>query len=99
MFGHDSLAVIIEYLNLPKVKKYEYQLIPFWKPDEERSVTVLCPLIYQNSYLGGIRVSGPDGEQGVYEAKGDQSEFTSQFLDPEQEREVAGRVKWMKREE
>ena len=99
VFGHDSLAVIIEYLNLPKVKKYEYQLIPFWKPDEERSVTVLCPLIYQNSYLGGIRVSGPDGEQGVYEAKGDQSEFTSQFLDPEQEREVAGRVKWMKREE
>ena len=99
VFGHDSLAVIIEYLNLPKVKKYEYQLIPFWKPDEERSVTVLCPLIYQNSYLGGIRVSGPDGEQGGYEAKGDQSEFTSQFLDPEQEREVAGRVKWMKREE
>ena len=99
VFGHDSLGAIIEYLNLPKVKKYEYQLIPFWKPDEERSVTVLCPLIYQNSYLGGIRVSGPEGEQGVYEAKGDRSEFTSQFLDPEQEREVAGRVKWMKREE
>ena len=99
MFGHDSLAAIIEYLNLPRVKKYEYQLIPFWKGDEERSVTVLCPLIYQNEYLGGIRVSGPDGEQGVYNAKGDMSEFTSHFLEPEEEREVAGRVKWMKREE
>ena len=99
VFGHDSLAAIIEYLNLPRVKKYEYQLIPFWKGDEERSVTVLCPLIYQNEYLGGIRVSGPDGEQGVYNAKGDMSEFTSHFLEPEEEREVAGRVKWMKREE
>lgn len=99
VFGHDSLKAIIEYLNLKKVKKYDYQLIPFWKPDEDRSVTVLCPMLFQNHYLGGIRVSGPNGEQGVYDAKGDNSEFTSHFLDPELEREVAGRVKWMKREE
>ena len=69
------------------------------KEEERRSVTVLCPMIFQNSYLGGIRVSGPNGEQGVYEAKGDRSEFASRFLAPDLEREVAGRVKWLKREE
>ncbi len=99
VFGHDSLRAIVEYLNLPRVRKYGYQLIPMRKEEERRSVTVLCPMIFQNSYLGGIRVSGPNGEQGVYEAKGDRSEFASRFLSPDLEREVAGRVKWMKREE
>ena len=98
VLGHDSLAAIIEYLNLPKVKKYGYQLIPFLESDAERGVTVLCPMLFQRHYLGGIRVSGPDGEQGVYDAKGDRSEFTSHFLTPEQETEVAGRVKWYKLE-
>ena len=55
-------------------------------------------MLFQRHYLGGIRVSGPNGEQGVYDAKGDMSEFTSHFLTPEQENEVAGRVKWYKRE-
>ena len=99
VFGHDSLRAIVEYLNLPRVRKYGYQLIPMRKEEERRSVTVLCPMIFQNSYLGGIRVSGPNGEQGVYEAKGDRSEFASRFLSPDLEREVAGRVKWLKREE
>ena len=65
VFGHDSLKAIIEYLNLEKVKKYEYQLIPFLESDAERGVTVLCPMLFQRHYLGGIRVSGPNGEQGV----------------------------------
>ena len=100
VLGHDSLGVIIEYLNLKKVKKYEYQVIPFWKPDEGRNATVLCPILYQSiNMLGGIRVSGPNGEQGLYDAKGDQSVFTSHFLDPESEKEIAGRIKWFKREE
>ena len=100
VLGHDSLGVIIEYLNLKKVKKYEYQVIPFWKPDEGRNATVLCPILYQSvNLVGGIRVSGPNGEQGIYDANGDKSEFTSHFLDPESEKEIAGRVKWFKREE
>lgn len=98
VFGHDSLKAIIEYLNLPKVKKYGYQLIPFLESDAERGVTVLCPMLFQRHYLGGIRVSGPNGEQGVYDAMGDRSEFTSHFLTPAQETEVAGRVKWYKLE-
>jgi len=98
VFGHDSLKAIIEYLNLPKVKKYGYQLIPFLESYAERGVTVLCPMLFQRHYLGRIRVSGPNGEQGVYDAKGDRSEFTSHFLTPEQETEVAGRVKWYKLE-
>ncbi len=99
VFGHDSLGAIIEYLNLGKVKKYEYQLIPFRDPDADKGVTVICPMLFQNHYLGGVRVSGPNGEQGVYDAKGDSSEFASHFLTPEQEKKVAGRVKWLKREE
>lgn len=100
VLGHDSLGSIIEYLNLKKVKKYEYQVIPFWKPDEDRNATVLCPILYQSLGIkGGIRVSGPNGEQGIYYANGDQSEFTSHFLDPESEKEIAGRIKWFKREE
>ena len=99
MFGHDSLKAIIEYLNLKKVKKYEYQLVPFWKPEENRSVTVLCPIINIVINLNsGIRVSGPNGEQGIYDAKGDSSKFTSHFLDSESEKEVAGRVKWLQLE-
>ena len=99
VFGHDSLKSIIEYLNLKKVRKYDYQLIPLWEPEEERSVTVLCPMLFQNHYLGGVRVSGPNGEQGVYDANGDYSEFSGSFLEPALEKEVAGRVKWFKREE
>ena len=99
VFGHDSLKAIIEYLNLTKVRKYEYQLIPFLPEDAERGVTVLCPMIYQSSFAGGIRVSAPDGRHGVYDAKGDGSEFTTRFLTEDEEAEVAGRVKWMKREE
>lgn len=99
VFGHDSLKAIIEYLNLKKVKKYEYQLVPFWKPEENRSVTVLCPIINISINLNsGIRVSGPNGEQGIYDAKGDSSKFTSHFLDSESEKEVAGRVKWLQLE-
>ena len=99
VFGHDSLKAIIEYLNLSKVRKYEYQLIPFLGSDADRGVTVLCPMIYQNSFVGGIRVSAPDGRNGVYDAKGDRSEFTTRFLTEEEEAEVAGRVKWLRREE
>ena len=99
VFGHDSLGAIIEYLNLEKVKKYEYQLIPFLESDAERGVAVLCPMLFQRHYLGGIRVSGPNGEQGVYDAKGDSSEFAGSFISPELEKEVAGRVKWLRREE
>ena len=80
------------------VKKYGYQLIPFLESYAERGVTVLCPMLFQRHYLGGIRVSGPNGEQGVYDAMGDRSEFTSHFLTPAQETEVAGRVKWYKLE-
>lgn len=98
IFGHESLKAIIEYLNLKKVKRYDYQTIPFWKQDESRSVTVLCPMLFQNHYLGGVMVSGPNGEQGIYDARGDRSKFIGHFLAPELEKEVAGRVKWFKRE-
>ena len=99
VFGHDSLKTLVEYLNLSRVKKYEYQLLPLWENDKDRGVTVLCPILLQNNYLGGIRVSGPKGEQGIYDARGDSSRFISRFLSPEEEKEVAGRVKWFKREE
>lgn len=99
VFGHDSLKSVIEYLNLSKVRKYRHQVNPLWEPDAKRSTAVLLPVLFQQNYLGGIRVSGPDGELGVYDARGDKSEFASHFLTPDLEKEVAGRVKWYKREE
>ena len=98
VFGHDSLKAIIEYLNLKKVRKYEYQLIPFLESDRDRGVTVLCPMHLVSRYTGEVRVSGPDGEQGIYSEKGDRSGFIGHFLSPEAENEVAGRVKWFKME-
>ena len=98
VFGHDSLKAIIEYLNLKKVRKYEYQLIPFLGSDRDRGVTVLCPMHLVSTYTGEVRVSGPNGEQGIYSEKGDRSVFIGHFLSPDAEKEVAGRVKWFKLE-
>ena len=99
VFGHDSLKAVIEYLNLKKFRKYEYQLIPFIESDRDRGVTVICPMHLLSTYPAEVMVSGRNGEHGIYSATGDSSEFIGHFLDPEAEKEVAGRVKWLKMEQ
>lgn len=98
VFGHDSLKAVIEYLNLSKFKKYEYQLVPFMESDRDRGTTVICPMHLLSTYPAEVMVSGPSGEHGIYNATGDSSEFIGHFLSPEAEKEVAGRVKWFKLE-
>ena len=98
VFGHDSLKAVIEYLNLSKFKKYEYQLVPFMESDRDRGATVICPMHLLSTYPAEVMVSGPSGEHGIYNATGDSSEFIGHFLSPEAEKEVAGRVKWFKLE-